>query len=116
MEGKYEGVAVSSTHHIADEKQAATIQGRWPKKLAPIRNGKVFGQLNATRSLGNTWLKQEKIAVHAKDTDHGFKESIKGFPKALILSEPEISVFQISECDRWLVLATDGVFTYLKRR
>eukprot|EP00354_Favella_ehrenbergii_P007541 CAMPEP_0170473126 /NCGR_PEP_ID=MMETSP0123-20130129/15073_1 /TAXON_ID=182087 /ORGANISM="Favella ehrenbergii, Strain Fehren 1" /LENGTH=99 /DNA_ID=CAMNT_0010741917 /DNA_START=752 /DNA_END=1048 /DNA_ORIENTATION=+ len=44
------------------------------------------------------------------------QELIKGFKKALITWQPDIKVFDLTESDKWLILATDGFWTTIPRR
>jgi len=61
------------------------------------------------------WLKHANLANHKFDTSDGYKDAMKNFRSAIITHEPEITVVDLCERDRWLVLATDGMWNSLKR-
>lgn len=77
---------------------------------------RVKGVLAATRTLGNHWLKSGKLATHGFSGESGFKDSIEKFRKAYVSGEPDISVTDLTAEDKWLVLATDGMWSNFKRK
>lgn len=70
----------------------------------------------ATRTLGNHWLKSAKLAIHNFDSEAGYKVSMAKFRKAYVSGEPEITVVELSAQDKWLILATDGMWNHTKRK
>ena len=42
-------------------------------------------------------------------------EPFEKFHKAYVDHEPDIEVHDLSERDRWLILATDGMWNHMKR-
>ena len=42
-------------------------------------------------------------------------EPFEKFQKAYVDHEPDIEVHDLSERDRWLILATDGMWNHMKR-
>ena len=76
---------------------------------------KVKGLLTATRCLGQTWLKAPQIAVHAYLTEEKYKDPMEKFQKAYVDHEPDIQVIDMTEKDKWLILATDGMWNNIRR-
>ena len=65
--------------------------------------------------MGNTWLKSSRLAVHSFGGEDGYKDPIGKFKKAYLNAEPDIEVISLTENDRWLILATDGLWNHTKR-
>ena len=76
---------------------------------------RIGGVLAATRSLGNNWLKSNRLAVHSFAGVEGYKNPMEKFKKAYLNAEPDIEVISLTDKDRWLVLATDGLWSHTKR-
>ena len=75
-----------------------------------------MGKVASTRSLGNLWLKKKEYACHAFDTDQTkYLNPIEKFNGAFISNEPDIQVVQLTEQDKYLVMASDGMWTHLRR-
>lgn len=112
----YESIKVTKTHHISNPEEAGKFKKLVPKDLDAIKGNKIMGVVSSTRSLGNSWLKLAKIAGHSYEPMVNLKMPIKNFKKAMLSNEPEISIIDLTESDRWLVLATDGMWQNLPRR
>lgn len=78
----------------------------------------VKGSLMPTRAFGDLRLKDSKYNFHNHPTDLGYRQPI---PKAhysggYISYEPDIQVFDLTEKDRFLILASDGLWDEFDRK
>ena len=118
---------MSRTHHSEDPEEQRALKKINPKdkeifsdaKLAysigSMAAIKLKGILTATKVLGQTWLKLPQIAMHTYEIDGSYKDPMEKFHKAYIDHSPDIQVIDLTENDRWLVLATDGLWNHLRR-
>ena len=111
----FEMIRVSETHHALVPKELEKAKKNVPKGTEAVAFGKLLGKIRATRGLGNFWLKNSNMA-YKYDAVSNNHEAIKGFKKAIISSEPDINVIDLQKKDRWLILATDGMWENVKRR
>lgn len=78
----------------------------------------VKGRLQPTRSLGDYYLKFEEFNRHTQtkeNRDH-YKKELLNFRGPYISSIPEIKVFELTKKDKYLLLASDGLWDFLKSR
>ena len=69
-----------------------------------------------TRSFGDFRLKYREFNFHEFSKEHGFRRSIPQFTGPYITHEPEIQVFELTDQDRYLVLACDGLWDEMSRK
>lgn len=73
--------------------------------------------LQPTRSFGDLRLKHPEFNnPEGKGSEYGYPRRIAEFKGPYIISEPEISVFDISPEDRFLVMGSDGLWDELNQR
>ena len=78
----------------------------------------VKGRLQPSRALGDLSLKHDEFNFHYGQSEHGYR---KPFPKEnysgpYINHLPDIIVHDITEEDRFLILASDGLWDELNRK
>ena len=54
--------------------------------------------------------------MHSYATEESYRDPMEKFQKEYIEHCPDIQVIDLSENDRWLILATDGLWNHLRRR
>lgn len=69
-----------------------------------------------TRAIGDLRLKWRDFNFHEFDEKHGYRKSIPGFTGPYINSEPEIQVIELTKQDKYLVMASDGLWDELSRK
>jgi pyruvate dehydrogenase phosphatase len=69
-----------------------------------------------TRSFGDLRLKHREFNFHEYDEKHGYRRSIPMFTGPYITAEPEIQVVQLTANDKYLVLASDGLWDEISRK
>jgi pyruvate dehydrogenase phosphatase len=69
-----------------------------------------------TRSFGDFRLKQREFNFHQFTQEYGFRRPIPTFTGPYITHEPDIQVFDLTKEDRYLVLASDGLWDEMSRK
>ena len=54
--------------------------------------------------------------MHSYVTEGVYKDPLEKFQRAYIDHSPDIQIIDLTENDRWLILATDGMWNHLQRR
>ena len=54
--------------------------------------------------------------MHTYLTEEHYKDPFEKFSKAYIDHSPDIEIIDLTEGDKWLILATDGMWNHLRRR
>lgn len=76
----------------------------------------VKGGLMPTRSFGDFRLKHREFNFHQFGQEYGFRRPIPFFTGPYISHEPDIQVFELTKQDRYLVLASDGLWDEISRK
>ena len=76
----------------------------------------VKGGLQPTRSFGDFRLKMREFNFHNYDEKHGYRLPIPVFSGPYIDATPDIQVHDLTEKDKWIVLATDGLWNNFPRK
>ena len=76
---------------------------------------KAYELLMAKKFFGLTWLKVPQVAMHCYVTEESYKDPLEKYQKEYIEHSPDIHVVDLTENDRWLILATDGLWKHLSR-
>jgi len=69
-----------------------------------------------TRAIGDLRLKKRDFNFHQFDVNHGYRNSIPGFTGPYITSEPQVQVHELTKADRYLIMASDGLWDELSRK
>lgn len=76
----------------------------------------VKGGLMPTRAIGDFRLKKKDINFHEMGSEYGFRKPIPTFTGPYISAEPDIQVINLTKDDKYIVLATDGLWDEIKRK
>ena len=76
----------------------------------------VKGRLQPTRTLGDFHLKFQEFNEHIQTNDNKnkYKKEIVDFEGPYINFVPEINVYQLNDKDKYILLASDGLWDFLK--
>ena len=118
---KLEMVKISKTFSANKKYEQDRLKRLFPKERDIIHCRSktacyVKGGLMPTRSLGDFRLKYREFNFHEFGRDHGFRKSIPFFTGPYVSSEPDIQVFDLTPSDRYLVLASDGLWDEISRK
>jgi serine/threonine protein phosphatase PrpC len=69
-----------------------------------------------TRAIGDVKLKYKEFNNHDFDPEYGYPKPIPNFTGPYISAEPDITVRKLTAEDRYLLLATDGLWDEVKRK
>jgi len=76
----------------------------------------VKGSLMPTRAIGDLRLKHPEFNFHESNEKHGYRRSIPLFKGPYISHEPDIQVIPLSAEDKYLVMASDGLWDEISRK
>lgn len=76
----------------------------------------VKGRLQPTRSLGDFHLKFAEFNNHVQTKENAqiYKKEIVGFNGPYISGEPDIKIYELNTKDKYLLMASDGLWDFLK--
>ena len=69
-----------------------------------------------SRSIGDFRLKYSEFNFHTFEKEQGFRRPIPHFTGPYITHEPDVQVFNLTKDDKWLILATDGLWDFVSRK
>lgn len=69
-----------------------------------------------TRAIGDLRLKLKEFNFHDFTPEYGYRKPIPTFTGPYISAEPDIQVFTLTPKDKYLILATDGLWDEIKRK
>jgi len=76
----------------------------------------VKGGLMPSRSIGDFRLKYREFNFHNFSKELGYRIPIPDYTGPYITHEPDIQVFDLTKDDKWLILATDGLWDEVSRK
>ena len=76
----------------------------------------VKGGLQPTRSFGDFRLKHQEFNFHNFSEELGFRRPIPIFSGPYVTHTPDIQVHELSPDDKWVILATDGLWKNFPRK
>ena len=71
-----------------------------------------------TRSLGDFRLKHKEFNVDSKATfaqSYGYRKPLRHYTGPYITHKPDIRIFQLNPVDKFLILASDGLWDEIKK-
>lgn len=69
-----------------------------------------------TRAIGDLRLKKQEFNFHNFSRELGYRNPIPNFTGPYVTHEPDIQVFEINKNDKWLILASDGLWDEVSRK
>jgi pyruvate dehydrogenase phosphatase len=69
-----------------------------------------------SRAFGDLRLKHKDFNYHSFSRLHGYRNPIPEFEGPYITHEPDIQIHTLSSKDKWMVLASDGLWDEIKRK
>jgi pyruvate dehydrogenase phosphatase len=69
-----------------------------------------------SRSIGDFRLKHREFNFHQFNRELGYRLPIPNYTGPYITHTPDVQVFELKKEDRFLVLATDGLWDEIKRK
>ncbi len=122
-DGSYEYVKVSTTFNANKTYEQQRLRKEFPKEEDIVkckRNDNkacyVKGNLMPTRALGDLRLKSPDFNFHSFPPDLGYRMPIPKFNGPYITYEPEIQVIELKKEDKYLILASDGLWDEISRK
>jgi len=117
----FTNVDVSTTFSTNKKSEQERLKKQWPNDpnifiCRAERACYVKGGLMPSRAFGDLRLKLKEFNYHSFSPLHGFRKPIPDFEGPYITHTPEIKVHQIHPKDKWLILATDGLWDEMKRK
>jgi len=121
--GKYITVNISKTFSANKKYEQERLKKQWPKesdvfvcKRGDSRACYVKGGLMPSRAFGDLRLKHREFNFHQFATEQGYRRPIPVFNGPYISYKPDIQVFDLTEDDAFIILATDGLWDEVKRK
>lgn len=69
-----------------------------------------------SRAIGDFRLKHKEFNFHQFSEEFGYRRPIPIFSGPYITHKPDIKVFELTKDDKWLVLASDGLWDEISRK
>jgi len=69
-----------------------------------------------SRAFGDLRLKMKEFNYHSFSPSHGYRRPIPDFEGPYVTHKPDIQVHKIDPRDKWLILASDGLWDEMKRK
>ena len=122
-DGEFERIKVSKTFNANKKYEQERLKSQYPKeKDIVICKSKdacyIKGRLMPSRALGDLHLKLDEFNFHNYSYELGYRTPIRkeNYSGKYISSEPDVQVFEITNEDKFLVLASDGLWDELNRK
>ncbi|RRT73958.1 hypothetical protein B296_00032869 [Ensete ventricosum] len=107
-----EAIQLMECHSVDNKMECIRLLSEHPDDPKTIVHGKVKGKLRLTRAFGVGYLKERKL----NDALMGILQVPNLCSPPYISTEPSISVHKLSEGDRFVILASDGLFDFLSNK
>mmetsp|Transcript_4584 Transcript_4584/g.6955 ORF Transcript_4584/g.6955 Transcript_4584/m.6955 type:complete len:241 (+) Transcript_4584:1416-2138(+) len=120
-----ERVKISKTFNANKKYEQERLRNAFPseKDIVVCKRGGagacyVKGGLMPTRALGDLRLKYPEFNFHNYPRDHGYRPPIPkaNYSGSYINPVPDVQVFDLTEKDRFVVLASDGLWDEFNRK
>ena len=121
--GEMQNINVSKTFSANKKYEQERLKQQFPTEpdiyICKGRNQQacyVKGGLMPSRSIGDFRLKYSEFNFHTFAKELGYRRPIPHYTGPYITHEPDIQVFELTKNDKWLVLATDGMWDQISRK
>ncbi|GES75570.1 protein serine/threonine phosphatase 2C [Rhizophagus clarus] len=116
---KWKAVTLSEDQTGRSEKEVARLNKEHPGEEGNIIiNGRIFGGLEPTRSFGDSkykWNMKKQDAIFTKffQMRRGLPGGSRNKTPPYLIARPEVTYHKLTENDKFLVIATDGLWDEL---
>jgi len=69
-----------------------------------------------TKSLGDLRLKHKEFNFHKYDRELGYRPPIENYSGNYVSHVPEVQMYELTESDKFVILASDGLWDELNRK
>jgi len=119
-ESSFEAIKCSTTFSANKKSEQTRLAKQFSKErdVVVCKNPKacyVKGGIMPTRSIGDLRLKKKEFNFHDFAPEYGYLKPIPNFTGPYITSEPDVQVHKLTDKDKYLVLASDGLWDEVKR-
>jgi pyruvate dehydrogenase phosphatase len=119
--GKMQAKSISTTFSANKKYEQERLKKSFPgeKDIFICKSAKacyVKGGLMPSRAFGDLRLKMKQFNFHNFPPNVDYRRPIPQFTGPYIDHRPEIKTFEITSSDKFLVLASDGLWDEIKRR
>ncbi|KAL5541853.1 hypothetical protein UlMin_009563 [Ulmus minor] len=105
---KLTAVQLTESHTVDNEAERTRVLDEHPDDPMTIMGGKVKGRLKVTRAFGVGYLKKKKL----NDVLMGILQIQNLRSPPYVSTQPSLNVHRISKSDRFVIVASDGLFDY----
>lgn len=113
----YSPIKITNTHNASKYEEQKRLRAKFKDSDIIVDKGVacyVKGRLQPTRTLGDFYLKYKEFNDPPKNIHERYlKRVIDNFKGPYIEHSPEVQIFELTEEDEFLVLATDGLWDWL---
>ncbi|MQL71491.1 hypothetical protein Taro_003775 [Colocasia esculenta] len=110
--GELDAFQLTDWHSVDNEKERVQLLLKHPDDPKTIVAGRVKGKLKLTRAFGVGYLKKKEL----NDALMGILQVQNLLCPPYISTEPSLHVHRISEGDRFVILASDGMFDFFSNQ
>ncbi|CDW90803.1 protein phosphatase [Stylonychia lemnae] len=122
-DGSYEAVNLSKTFNANKSYEQERLKEQFKNEKDIVRCKQVEkkacyvkGGLMPTRSFGDLRLKMSEFNFHNYSPDLGYRIPIPQFTGPYVTHEPDIQVYDLTEKDQFIILASDGLWDEISRK
>ncbi|PRQ39172.1 putative protein-serine/threonine phosphatase [Rosa chinensis] len=105
---RLKAIQLTESHTVDDEVERMRVLCDHPDDPMSIVAGKVKGKLKVTRAFGVGYLKKKKL----NDALMGILQVRNLISPPYVSTQPSLSVRRISKSDRFVIVASDGLFDF----
>ncbi|KAL6185966.1 hypothetical protein ACLB2K_042088 [Fragaria x ananassa] len=105
---RLKAIQLTGSHTVDNEVERTRVLSEHPDDPMPIVAGKVKGKLKVTRAFGVGYLKKKKL----NDALMGILRVRNLISPPYVSTQPSVDVRRISKSDRFVIVASDGLFDF----
>ncbi|KAL6190984.1 hypothetical protein ACLB2K_037378 [Fragaria x ananassa] len=105
---RLKAIQLTGSHTVDNEVERTRVLSEHPDDPIPIVAGKVKGKLKVTRAFGVGYLKKKKL----NDALMGILRVRNLISPPYVSTQPSVDVRRISKSDRFVIVASDGLFDF----
>ncbi|XP_050373481.1 probable protein phosphatase 2C 40 [Argentina anserina] len=105
---RLKAVQLTGSHTVDDDVEKMRVMREHPDDPMPIVAGKIKGKLKVTRAFGVGYLKKKNL----NDALMGILRVRNLISPPYVSTQPSLDVHRISKSDRFVIVASDGLFDF----